>query len=93
MNFSFRLLPGSDRADECVIYSAQMARIILTLSLLSDKYFEGGTKMKRNRGIRIFGFAKAICEVDAPGLGPADLTTLPYKNVPKDLYPFTSVRL
>lgn len=49
--------------------------------------------MKRNRGIRIFGFAKAICEVDAPGLGPADLTTLPYKNVPKDLYPFTSVRL
>ncbi|MEA3421125.1 MAG: M81 family metallopeptidase [Acidobacteriota bacterium] len=39
------------------------------------------------RGYYETGFAKAIFEVDAPGLGPADLTTLPYKNVPKDLYP------
>jgi len=26
--------------------------------------------------------------IDAPGLGPADLSTIPYKNAPvKDLYP------
>ena len=25
--------------------------------------------------------------MDAPGLGPADVTTIPYKNAPKDLYP------
>jgi microcystin degradation protein MlrC len=39
------------------------------------------------RGYHETGFAGAIFEVDAPGLGPADLTTLPYKNIPKDLYP------
>ncbi len=33
------------------------------------------------------GLAGAIFEVDAPGLGPADLSTIPYKNIPKDLYP------
>jgi microcystin degradation protein MlrC len=33
------------------------------------------------------GLAGAIFEVDAPGWGPADLTTLPYKNIPKDIYP------
>ena len=26
-------------------------------------------------------------EVDAPGWGPADLTTLPYQNIPRDIYP------
>ncbi len=31
--------------------------------------------------------AGAIVEVDAPGLGPADLTVFDYKHVPKDLYP------
>ena len=33
------------------------------------------------------GIAGAIFEVDAPGWGPVDLTTLPYENIPKDLYP------
>lgn len=39
------------------------------------------------RGFHETGLAGAIIEVDAPGWGPADLTTLPYKNIPKDLYP------
>ncbi len=39
------------------------------------------------RGYAENNFAGAIFEVDAPGLGPADLTTVPYKNIPKDLYP------
>jgi len=39
------------------------------------------------RGFHETGLAGAIFEVDAPGWGPADLTTLPYKNIPKDIYP------
>lgn len=39
------------------------------------------------RGFYDTGLAGAIFEVDAPGWGPADLTLLPYKNIPKDLYP------
>lgn len=39
------------------------------------------------RGYHETGIAGAIFEVDAPGWGPADLTTLPYENIPKDLYP------
>lgn len=39
------------------------------------------------RGFADTGLAGAIIEVDAPGWGPADLTTLPYKNIPKDIYP------
>jgi microcystin degradation protein MlrC len=39
------------------------------------------------RGFADTGLAGAIIEVDAPGWGPADLTTLPYQNIPKDLYP------
>ena len=39
------------------------------------------------RGFHETGLAGAIFEVDAPGLGPADLTILPYKNIPKDIYP------
>ena len=31
--------------------------------------------------------AKADVPIDAPGLGPADLSTLPYENIPKDIYP------
>ena len=33
------------------------------------------------------GLAGAIFEVDAPGWDPCDLTTLPYKNIPRDIYP------
>ena len=39
------------------------------------------------RGYHETGLAGAIFEVDAPGWGPADLTVLPYKNIPKDIYP------
>ncbi|HUS86021.1 MAG TPA: M81 family metallopeptidase [Bacteroidales bacterium] len=39
------------------------------------------------RGFYENGLAGAIFEVDAPGLGPADLSTIEYINVPKDLYP------
>ena len=39
------------------------------------------------RGFFENGLAGAIFEVDAPGLGPADLTTIEYKNIPKDIYP------
>ena len=39
------------------------------------------------RGFHETGLAGAIFEIDTPGLGPADLTTLDYKNVPKGLYP------
>ena len=39
------------------------------------------------RGFVEDGLAGAVFEVDAPGLGPADLTTVPYKNIPKGLYP------
>ncbi len=39
------------------------------------------------RGFYDTGLAGAIIEVDAPGWGPADLTALPYKNIPKNLYP------
>ena len=39
------------------------------------------------RGYADTGIAGAIIEVDAPGWGPADLSILPYKNIPKGLYP------
>ncbi len=39
------------------------------------------------RGFHETGLAGAIFEVDAPGWGPADLSALPYKNIPKDIYP------
>lgn len=34
--------------------------------------------------------AGTIVEVDAPGLGPADLTGLDYRNIPKEIYPLGS---
>lgn len=39
------------------------------------------------RGFVEDGLAKAVFQVDAPGLGPADVATIPYKNAPRDLYP------
>ncbi len=39
------------------------------------------------RGFVEDGLAKAVFQVDPPGLGPADVTTIPYKNAPRDLYP------
>ena len=45
------------------------------------------TRVHFRRGFHETGLAGAIFEIDTPGLGPADLTTLKYENVPKDLYP------
>ena len=42
------------------------------------------------RGYHETGIAGAIFEVDAPGWGPAELQKLPYKNIPKDIYPVYS---
>jgi microcystin degradation protein MlrC len=39
------------------------------------------------RGFVEDGLAKSVIVIDAPGLGPADVTTIPYKNAPKDLFP------
>ena len=39
------------------------------------------------RGFVEDGLAKTVVVVDAPGLGPADVTSIPYKNAPKDLFP------
>jgi len=39
------------------------------------------------RGFYETGLAGEIIEIDAPGLGPADLTEVPYENIPKDIYP------
>ncbi len=41
------------------------------------------------RGYYENGLAGEIIEVDAPGLGPADLSGIPYQNIPKDLYPLS----
>jgi microcystin degradation protein MlrC len=41
------------------------------------------------RGYHETGIAGEIVIIDAPGLGPADLTRIPYRNVPPDLYPLT----
>jgi microcystin degradation protein MlrC len=39
------------------------------------------------RGFVEDGLAKAVFQVDAPGLGPADVSTIPYKFGPRTLYP------
>ncbi len=39
------------------------------------------------RGFVEDGLAKAVFQVDAPGLGPADVRTIPYKFAPRTLYP------
>ncbi len=48
------------------------------------------TRVHFRRGYYENGFAKTIVLIDAPGLGPADLSKVPYKNVPiKELYPIS----
>lgn len=39
------------------------------------------------RGFVEPGIAGDVVKVDAPGLGPADLSKLPYENIPEDIYP------
>jgi microcystin degradation protein MlrC len=56
-----------------------------TLEIISLK-----SRVHFRRGFYENGLAGAIFEVDAPGLGPADLSEIPYKNIPKDIYPIFS---
>lgn len=39
------------------------------------------------RGFVEDGLAKAVVVIDAPGLGPADVSTIPYKNASREIYP------
>ncbi|MFO8234090.1 MAG: M81 family metallopeptidase [Bacteroidales bacterium] len=39
------------------------------------------------RGFVETGIAGEVIEIDAPGLGPADLTQINYENIPEDIYP------
>jgi microcystin degradation protein MlrC len=39
------------------------------------------------RGFVEDGLARSVVVIDAPGLGPAEVTSIPYQNAPRDLYP------
>lgn len=39
------------------------------------------------RGFVEDGLAKAVVVIDAPGLGPADVSTIPYERASRDIYP------
>lgn len=39
------------------------------------------------RGFVEDGLAKAVVVIDAPGLGPADVSTIPYKHASREIYP------
>ena len=86
-----------------VLSLARNNRVILTYSLMQitdTNIFEPlgipldeldiivlKSRVHFRRGYHETGIAGAIIEVDAPGWGPADLTTMPYENIPKDIYP------
>jgi microcystin degradation protein MlrC len=59
----------------------------LGIDLESIDIFVLKSRVHFRRGYVENGFAETIIEVDAPGLGPADLSLLPYQNIPDDLYP------
>ncbi len=91
------------RETVAVIFFGANNRVILTPQLMqvtNTRIFEAlGLDVKAmdiivlksrvhfRRGFEDTGLAGAIIEVDAPGWGPADLTTLPYKNIPENTYP------
>lgn len=39
------------------------------------------------RGFVEDGLARSVVVIDAPGLGPADVSTIPYKHASRDIYP------
>ncbi len=41
------------------------------------------------RGFVQTGIAGTVIEIDAPGLGPADLNQIDYENIPEDIYPLS----
>ena len=59
----------------------------LGIDLESLDIFVLKSRVHFRRGYYENGFAETIIEVDAPGLGPADLSVLPYTNIPDDIYP------
>lgn len=93
----------SGREETAVLRFGRNNRVILTPELrqvTSPRIFEQvgieigeldivvlKSRVHFRRGFADTGIAAAIIEVDAPGWGPADLTTLSYKNIPKGLYP------
>jgi len=62
----------------------------LDLSLDEIDIISLKSRVHFRRGFYENGLAGAIFEVDAPGLGPADLTNIEYKNIPRDIYPVYS---
>jgi microcystin degradation protein MlrC len=95
--------PDERRGGEIVLNIGKNSRIILTpllmqvtspgifnrlgISLEELEIIVLKSRVHFRRGFHETGLAGAIFEVDAPGWGPADLTVLPYENIPKDIYP------
>lgn len=72
-----------------VLHQITTLGIFKTLNLEPEKMdiISLKSRVHFRRGFYETGFAGSIFEIDAPGLGPADLTTIEYKNIPKDIYP------
>lgn len=94
---------ASDRDPIAVVRFGQNNRLILTPVLnqvMGPAIFSAvGIPLKEldiivlksrvhfRRGFVQTGIAGSVVIIDAPGWGPAELSTLPYKNIPKNLYP------
>ena len=74
-NGSGRPVPGAPFHEPCIDDLGKLDIIVLK------------SRVHFWRGFVEDGLAKTVVVVDAPGLGPADVTTIPYKNAPKDIYP------
>jgi microcystin degradation protein MlrC len=72
-----------------VLHQITTLGIFKTLNLEPEKMniISLKSRVHFRRGFYESGFAGSIFEIDAPGLGPADLTSIEYKNIPKDIYP------
>jgi len=86
-----------------VVNFGDQNRLILTpvLDQVTDPRILGGLKIPLQacdliliksrvhfwRGFVEDGLAKAVVVIDAPGLGPADVSTIPYRNASRDIYP------
>jgi len=72
------------------LYQATTPKILAALGIeLSDlDLISLKSRVHFRRGFHETGLAGAIVEIDAPGLGPADLSQVPYKNIP-EIYPLS----
>lgn len=75
------LTPNLMQITDTNIYS------VLNIDFTSLDLVSLKTRVHFRRGYHETGIAGSIFEIDAPGLGPADLTLLPYQNIPDGLYP------